>query len=116
MDVEDQIPPMLEEKIEVIAYSGYRGEETPRTILFRGERIEIVEILKRWMDESSEDRSRRRFFEIKGSDRAVRLIYYDEKVMEWFHILKDCLSDTDRKGPELCRKCKKNIQAHIPQP
>jgi len=78
-----------EEKIEVIAYSGYREEETPRTILFHGERIEVIEILKRWIEERSEDRSRKRFFKIKGSDRAVHLIYYDEKVMEWLHIVKD---------------------------
>ena len=76
-----------EEKIEVIAYSGYRGEETPRTILSHGEKIEVTEISKQWIEESSEDRSRKRFFEIKGSDRAVHLIYYDEKVMEWFHIV-----------------------------
>ena len=75
---------MCEEKIEVIAYSGYRDEETPRTILFHGERIEVIEILERWIEERSEDRSRKRFSEIKGSDRAVHLIYYDEKVMEWF--------------------------------
>lgn len=78
-----------EEKIEVIAYSGYREEETPRTILFHGERIEVIEILKQWIEERSEDRSRKRFFKIKGSDRAVHLIYYDEKVMEWLHIVKD---------------------------
>ena len=80
---------MSEEKIEVIAYSGYRGEETPRTILFHGERIEVIEILKGWIEERSEDRTRRRFFRIKGSDRAIHVIYYDEEVMEWFHIVKD---------------------------
>ena len=78
-----------EEKIEVIAYSGYRDEEAPRTILFRGERIEVIEILKRWIEERSEDRSRKRFFKIKGSDRAIHLIYYDENVMERFHVVKD---------------------------
>jgi hypothetical protein len=80
---------MLEEKIKVIAYSGYREEEIPRTILSHGERIEVIEILKRWIEERSEDRSRKRFFKITGSDRAVHLIYYDEKVMEWLHIVKD---------------------------
>ncbi len=75
---------MSEEKIEVIAYSGYREEEAPRTILFHGERIEVAEILERWIEERSEDRSRKRFFKIKGSDRAIHLIYYDEEVMEWF--------------------------------
>ncbi len=80
---------MSEEKIEVIAYSGYRGEETPREILFHGERIEVTEILKRWIEERLGDRSRRRFFEIRGSDRTIHLIYYDEKAKEWFCVVKD---------------------------
>lgn len=78
-----------EEKIEVIAYSGYRGEETPRTIFFLGKRIEVIEILRQWMEERSDDRSRKSFYKIKGSDGALHMIYYDEKVMEWFHIHKE---------------------------
>jgi hypothetical protein len=74
-----------EEKIEVIAYSGYQGEESPRTILLHGERIEVMEILRQWIEERSEDRSRRRFFKIKGSDGGFHTIYYDEKLTEWFH-------------------------------
>ncbi len=80
---------MSEEKIEVMAYSGYRGEETPRVILLHGERIEVTEILKRWIEERSEDRSRKRFFKIKTNDRRVDVIYYDEEVKDWFRILKD---------------------------
>lgn len=80
---------MSEEKIEVIAYSGYRGEETPRTILLHGERIEVFEILRQWIEEKSGDRARKRFFQVKGSDGNLYMIYYDEKVMEWFYIHKE---------------------------
>jgi hypothetical protein len=80
---------MSEEKIEVIAYSGYRGEETPRMILIHGERIEVIEVLKQWIEERSKDRSRKRFFKIKGSDGGLHLIYYNEKGMEWFRISQD---------------------------
>ncbi len=73
-----------EEKIEVIAYSGYRGEETPRMVLFHSGKIEVIEILKQWVEERSHDRSRRRFYKIKGSDGALYTIYYDQKSMEWF--------------------------------
>jgi len=38
---------MCDQRIKVIAYSGYRGEETPRAIILQGERIEVVGIL-RW--------------------------------------------------------------------
>ena len=78
---------MPEEKIEVLAYSGYRGEETPRTILLRGERIEVTEILKQWDEERFEERERKRFFKVKGSDGFVHKIYYDEKMMGWFHVV-----------------------------
>jgi hypothetical protein len=80
---------MPEEKIRVIAYSGYRGEETPRTILLHGERIEVFEILRQWIEEKSGDRARKRFYQVKGSDGNLYMIYSDEKAMEWFRIHKD---------------------------
>jgi hypothetical protein len=76
-----------EEKIEVIAYSGYRGEETPRAIVLHGERIEVTEILRQWIEEMPDDRKRKRGYQIRGSDNILHRIYYDEKTMEWFHIL-----------------------------
>ena len=79
----------VEEKIEVIAYSGYRGEETPRTIILHDERIEVVEIQNMWIEESVEDRARKRFFEIKGNNGNTYKIYYDEKVMEWLYVVEE---------------------------
>ncbi len=76
-----------EEKIEVVADSGYRGEEIPRVVLFHSEKIEVIEILRQWVEERSHDRSRRRFFKIRGSDGALYTIYYDQKSMEWFRTL-----------------------------
>lgn len=80
---------MFEERIEVIAYSGYRGEEAPRAILLRGERIEVTEILKQWIEERSDDRTTKRFYQIKGNDGVIRRIYYDAKAMEWFYVVKE---------------------------
>ena len=78
-----------EEGIEVIAYSGHRGEETPRTILFRWKRIEVIEILKQWIEERFGSRNTRRFYQVKGSDGNLYTIYYDEESMEWFQINKE---------------------------
>jgi len=78
-----------EERIKVIAYSGYRGEETPRTILLNGKRIEVVEILRQWVEEKTDNRKTRRFYQVKGSDGDLYTIYYDEKSMEWFQINKE---------------------------
>jgi hypothetical protein len=80
---------MPEERIQVISYSGYRGEETPRVMIFQNIKIEVLEILSQWVEEEFEDRTRKRFFKVKGSDGDAHTIYYDEKVMEWFHRFKD---------------------------
>jgi len=75
---------MPEEKIKVIAYSGYRGEEVPRKFTLHDKEIDVVKILKRWIEEGSEDRTIKRFFKVKGNDGSVREIYYDERNMGWF--------------------------------
>ena len=76
-------------KIEVIAYSGFRGEETPREFILRGKRIKIVEIQDRWVEEGLGDRATKRSFEVKGSDGGIHKIFYDEKRSEWYYCVKD---------------------------
>ena len=73
-------------RIDVITYSGYRGEETPRSILIHNEKIEVVAILNMWIEEGSEDRARKRFFKVKGTDGKTYKIYYDDEEMEWFYV------------------------------
>jgi hypothetical protein len=76
---------MSEEKIHVIAYSGYRGEETPRDFMLADRRIEMVEIQERWIEEGIGDRATKRFFKVKGSDGGIHIIFYDEKTAGWYH-------------------------------
>jgi hypothetical protein len=80
---------MREEKTEVTAYSGYRGEESPKTFIRQGKKITVVEILKRWIEEEAGNRKRRRFFEVRGSDDAIHRIVYDEESFEWFYVPND---------------------------
>jgi hypothetical protein len=80
---------MFDERIKVTAYSGYRGEETPRTFILRDKRIEVVEIQERWVEEGFKDRTRKMFFEVSGSDGVIHKIYYDEKSMEWYYRFED---------------------------
>jgi hypothetical protein len=75
---------MPEEKISVIAYSGYRGEETPKKIILHGDQIEAVEILDRWVEEEPVNRARKRFFRVKGREGTIHKIYYDDGILEWF--------------------------------
>ena len=80
---------MREEKTEVTAYSGYRGEESPKAFIRQGRIITVVEILKRWIQEEAGKRKRRRFFDVRGSDDTIHRIVYDEECDEWFYVRKD---------------------------
>ena len=76
---------MMDEVLEVIAYCGYRGEEVPRTFSLHTKRIEVVEIIDAWIEESPGDRVRKRFFKVEGSDGHAHLIYYHEQATAWFY-------------------------------
>jgi hypothetical protein len=83
---------MSDEKIKVISYSGYRDEERPKIFILYGEKIKVLEILSTWIEEKLEDRARRRFFKVKGSDGHIHKIYYNEKTKEWRYAMKSTSS------------------------
>lgn len=76
---------MFTERIDVISYSGRKGDERPATFILRGLRIDVVEIIDSWIEEGSEDRVRKRYFMVKGSDGNTHWIYYDEDGLEWHY-------------------------------
>lgn len=75
---------MPDEGIEVISYSGYREEEIPRSFISHNETIEIVEIIDRWIEEDFHNRTRRRFFRVRGDDGFIHSLYRDESSRKWF--------------------------------
>jgi len=74
-----------EEKITVIAYSGYRGQETPREFILHGQKVEVVEIVSAWIEQETGSRRIKRCFEVKGNDGSIHKIHYDEDKKEWFY-------------------------------
>jgi hypothetical protein len=76
---------MYAEQIDVISYSGNKGDERPVTFILRGLRIDVVEITDRWIEERFEHRIRKRFFRVKGSDGNTHRIYFDENVLAWYY-------------------------------
>ena len=74
----------MSRKIDVIAYSGYRGEESPRAFYLGDERIDIVAVERTWIEENREDKVRRRYFRVKGSDSYIHTIYYEDHADQWF--------------------------------
>ena len=75
---------MTDERIKITSYSGYRDEEVPRSFFLDGRRIEIIELLDMWIEETLSDRTRRRFFKVRGSDGFTHRIYRDERRKEWY--------------------------------
>jgi hypothetical protein len=76
---------MHPERIDVISYSGRKGDERPETFILRGLRIDVLEIVDRWIEEGYEDRVRKRYFRVKGSDKSIHLLYYDEEMKDWYY-------------------------------
>jgi len=79
---------MMDVKLEVITYSGYRGEEVPRGFLLHEKRVEVMEVLNMWIEEDFAGKVRKRFFNVKGNDGDTHQIYYNEKTMAWFYVQK----------------------------
>lgn len=75
---------MVDIKIEVTAYAGYRGEESPRSFVFEGNTVDVVAIVRMWLVEEELNRKRKRFFSVKGGDGFVYTLYYELESMEWF--------------------------------
>jgi hypothetical protein len=75
---------MSEEKIKVNAYSGYRGDEKPRSFSLHDQEIEIIEILSMWIEEDIKSKARKRYFRVKGNDGYIHKIYCDENKKDWF--------------------------------
>jgi hypothetical protein len=73
------------ERIEVTAYAGRKGDERPEAFMLRGVRIDVVEIVDRWIEEGLRDRVRKRCFRVKGSDGNKHVIYYEETAREWYY-------------------------------
>jgi len=81
-------PGIMDETLEVTAYCGYRGEEVPRTFSLHKKTIEVIEITDAWIEEDPGDRTRKRFFKVKGSDGHAHQIYYNEQASAWFYVRK----------------------------
>lgn len=63
--------------IQVECYAGYRGEETPRYILMATHKIEVKEVVDRWISPEH------RYFKVLGSDDATYIIRHETETWQW---------------------------------
>ncbi len=74
---------MPDKPIQVTAYSGYRGEESPRSFTVEGKRVEVLKVLARWIGEDEATGERCRYFRVKGDDSRMRVLRCRERDGAW---------------------------------
>lgn len=63
--------------VEVECYAGHRGEQTPRTLILAGRRIDVAEVVDAWLAPDH------RYFKLKGVDGDTYLVRHDERSGTW---------------------------------
>lgn len=76
-------------RIQVISYSGRKGEERPEAFILNGLRINVLEIQDQWIEEEFKERVRKRYFNVKGNDRHAHCLYFNEHDDEWYYVSKN---------------------------
>ena len=63
--------------IRVECHAGYRGEETPRTFFVGKRKVEVMEIIDRWLAPDH------RYFKVQGNDGDVYVLRHDVQLEHW---------------------------------
>jgi hypothetical protein len=63
--------------VRVECYAGHRGEETPRTIEIADRRIDVAEVVDRWLAPDH------RYFKIQSSDGDTYIVRHDVSSGSW---------------------------------
>jgi len=64
-------------EIRVACHAGYRGEKTPRRLMFGGRNIDIVDVVDLWHGVDH------RYVKVLGADRATYIIRQDIPTQTW---------------------------------
>jgi hypothetical protein len=63
--------------IRVESYAGYRGEQEPRAFWLGERRLDVLEIVDRWME------PQRRWYKVRAEDGHTYILRHDEQAGEW---------------------------------
>ncbi|UCE79541.1 MAG: hypothetical protein JSV13_02610 [Nitrospiraceae bacterium] len=76
-------------EIQVEAYAGHRGYESPRALYVERRRVEILDIIDRWITEDIDQRDIKRFFTVICEDGFIYKICYDDLRGKWYQLFKE---------------------------
>ena len=65
------------QKVEVIAYSGYKANERPLSFILDGRKLEITKIIERWCGEEEDN------FKVIADDGKVYLLRWQRMLDSW---------------------------------
>jgi hypothetical protein len=80
--------------LRVECYSGYRGEETPRWLLLGARKVEVVDVIDRWLAPEC------RYFKVAGADGARYIVRHDTGSACWDLVMFERHPDRPRDAPE----------------
>ena len=69
--------------IRVECYAGYRAEESPCRFFIGRRKIEVNEIIDRWLDPAHN------YFKLRGDDGGIYILRYDQASDTWEMIMFD---------------------------
>jgi hypothetical protein len=64
-------------RVRVACYAGHRADETPRTFWIGERRVEVAEVLDRWLAPDH------RYFKVRGDDGDVYILRHDGAADQW---------------------------------
>jgi hypothetical protein len=64
-------------RIRVECYAGYKGEQTPRTLVLGEQRIDVVDVLDQWLAPDH------RYFKVRGGDGDTYIVRQDNQSGDW---------------------------------
>lgn len=70
-------------EIGVECYAGYRAEETPQRLRIGERRVEVTDVLDRWLTPGH------RYFKLRGDDGGIYIVRHDAAEAFWELILFD---------------------------
>jgi hypothetical protein len=70
--------------VRIESYAGYRGQETPRRLIFGAKSLEVREVIDRWLAPDY------RYFKVRCEDGCVYILRHDLEQGEWELTSFDC--------------------------
>jgi len=64
-------------KLQVECYAGHRGEEEPVAFLLGERRVEVIQIIDRWLSPDH------RYFKVQADDGGTYILRHDELSGQW---------------------------------